>query len=127
MSFGHEGIERMIEEKYYVQNGFIGNCMCFWAKNDKGYTCHLDNAETYTKEQALSRCRQENNEKAWPVSAIQSGASSMVDHQKVPHELHITPDYPPIKKAQQPQCEACGKFTPRNGNPYVCPHCDAGV
>lgn len=99
-------------ERYMIQNGFVGNCMYFWAKNDCGYTCHLDEAETYTLEEAKARCRPHNDEKIWPVSAIKAGASTMVDFQKVDYEARIElPKQPSeIIKSSAPKCEGCGRF-----------------
>lgn len=46
-------------ELYYLQDNrqIVGNCALWWAKKDNGYTCEIRKAETYTKEEALSRCR----------------------------------------------------------------------
>lgn len=100
------------DEKFMVQNGFIGNCMCFWAQNDQGYTCHINKAERYTLEEAQKRCRPDENEKVWPESAILAGATMQVDHQKVKHELHeeLTPPKTPYKKPPPINCEGCGRF-----------------
>jgi hypothetical protein len=42
---------------FYVQDTRtkIGNCALFWAKNAAGYTCDLDQAHVYTKEEILGK------------------------------------------------------------------------
>lgn len=116
------------QELYMIQSGFVGNCMLFWGKDDRGYTCHLDRVGEYTLEQAKARARDYEGEMIWPVDTIKAGASTMVDHQKVDYDTKINPvATPPQPAPPQPKCEACGKFTPRDGNPYLCPHCGAGV
>lgn len=43
----------MNEEKmYYIQNGYVGNAMCWWAENSRGYTTDINKAGRYTAEQA---------------------------------------------------------------------------
>jgi len=71
------------EEMYYLQDTrqCVGNCMLFWGKNDNGYTCHLKNAQTYTKEQAFAQHKMRSSDKPWKVSDIQKIASLMVDVQ----------------------------------------------
>lgn len=40
------------EEMFYIQNGYVGNAVCWWAKNSRGYVSDLESAEKYTREQA---------------------------------------------------------------------------
>lgn len=43
---------------YYIQNkGYVGNCLLFWRPNRDGYTCDLDEAGKYSKEEADDICR----------------------------------------------------------------------
>jgi hypothetical protein len=37
---------------YYIQNGWVGNAILWWAIDSKGYTTDLRNAGKYTHEQA---------------------------------------------------------------------------
>lgn len=40
------------EELYYIQNGYIGNAVLWWAKDSKGYTTDITKAGKYTKAEA---------------------------------------------------------------------------
>lgn len=115
------------EKKYVIQNGFVGNCMMFWALNDCGYTCHLSNVETYTLEDAQRHCRPENGEKVWLAADIIFGATLMTDHQKVKSHLHknYTPEIPKKQKPITDKCSECGRFL--NGLAIFngCPNCGA--
>ena len=42
------------EKLYYIQNGYVGNAILWWAIDSKGYTTEIDKAGKYTKEQAKS-------------------------------------------------------------------------
>ncbi len=57
-----EAIEKHLEPEspengdlYYLQNGFVGNDMCFWRKNGAGYTTNLDEAHVFTRKQAFAQ------------------------------------------------------------------------
>jgi len=43
--------------EYYLQDTrqYVGNCILFWSKGNAGYTCNLDNAAVFTKEEAYRR------------------------------------------------------------------------
>ena len=59
------------EEMYYIQNGFSGNAVVWWAKDSKGYTSNLNEAGKYTKEFAFNQvaCGR-SGEYAWPCSYV---------------------------------------------------------
>lgn len=40
------------QELYYIQNGYVGNAVAWWAKESKGYTTDINNAGKYTREEA---------------------------------------------------------------------------
>jgi hypothetical protein len=42
---------------FYIQDcrQIVGNCAMWWAKNDAGYTCDLDEAGVYTEDEARRR------------------------------------------------------------------------
>lgn len=40
------------EELYYIQNGYVGNAILWWANESKGYTTDIRKAGKYTKEEA---------------------------------------------------------------------------
>jgi len=71
-------------EKYYLQDTrqYVGNCMLFWAKDGgSGYTCHLKDAQEYTKEEAFAQHRERKSDKPWKVSDMKKIADLMVDAQ----------------------------------------------
>jgi len=43
---------------YYVRNeGFLGNALIWWKEGRNGYTCDINNAHKFTKEEAESVCK----------------------------------------------------------------------
>ena len=51
-----------MEELYYVRNeGYLGNALIWWAKNRKGYTCDINNAHKFTKEEAEKVCQRQED------------------------------------------------------------------
>lgn len=43
---------------YYVRNeGFLGNALIWWTKGRNGYTCDINNAHKFTKEEAENVCK----------------------------------------------------------------------
>ena len=43
---------------YYIRNeGYLGNALIWWAKNSKGYTCDINSAEMFTKEEVKRICK----------------------------------------------------------------------
>ncbi len=73
----------MNDELFYIQTkGYVGNCILFWRLKDQGYTCHLSDAQKYTREEAESRCRP-GEDRMIPVSVVEGAASLMVDHQRL--------------------------------------------
>lgn len=52
------------EELYYIQNGWVGNAILWWAKESRGYTTDIRNAGKYTKEEA-KKIIQRPQDKAW--------------------------------------------------------------
>lgn len=79
--------------KYYIQNteaGYLGNAIIFWAKDSRGYTANLCQAETFSEEEAKKICLG-NPEKniAWPVDYIDnsSGLQKIVDSQYLDYKM----------------------------------------
>jgi len=45
-------------EYYYVRNeGYLGNALLWWRKGRNGYTCDINNAHKFTKEEAEDVCK----------------------------------------------------------------------
>jgi hypothetical protein len=57
------------EEMYYIQNGYVGNAIAWWAIDSKGYTTNISKAGKYTKEQA-EKIIERPQDVAWECSYI---------------------------------------------------------
>lgn len=40
------------EKLYYIQSGYVGNAILWWALESKGYTTEISKASKFTKEEA---------------------------------------------------------------------------
>lgn len=59
------------QQLYYLQNGYVGNAVLWWAKDKCGYTTDLSKAGKYTKEECQAIIRLgDRPERAWPVEHI---------------------------------------------------------
>lgn len=77
-----------MSELFYIQDtrrgATVGNCISFWALRDQGYTCNLDKAQKYNREEAERRCSNRSTDRMWPVELIDELAIRHVDHQHLP-------------------------------------------
>jgi hypothetical protein len=55
---------------YYIQNGFVGNAMCWWRPDGKGYTTDIKDAGRYSEEDAKEQARMRFEDIAWPCDYI---------------------------------------------------------
>ena len=87
---------------YFIQNGYSGNAMCFWAKNGRGYTSDIDNAEEFTKEEAIDTIRHawgSHNFKMWDAAVVRQNATLCAIADKIPQGVGYRPKRKPkIKK-----------------------------
>lgn len=69
---------------YYIRDSrqFVGNCILFWRKGG-GYTCNLDEAETFTKEKAYEIHKNRKSDIPMPKIAMDDIARKHVDMQDV--------------------------------------------
>ena len=56
------------EKQYYIQNGWIGNAISWWAIGG-GYTTEINKAERFTKEEAKAII-QRPEDKAWECNHV---------------------------------------------------------
>lgn len=76
-----------MEKQYYIQNkdaGYLGNAIIFWAKESRGYTANINNAEIFSEEEARKICNANpEKNKAWDVDYIENnqGIQKIVDSQ----------------------------------------------
>ena len=64
-----------MSEQFYLQDkrGYVGNDILWRAKDGKGYTTDLSNAEVYTEEKAMALHRCRETDVPWPK--FQKGCS----------------------------------------------------
>jgi hypothetical protein len=72
------------EKMYYIQNGWVGNAILWWAENSNGYTTDFTKAGKYTKEHAKSIIKRPQDV-AWECSHV--------DNCKESHKLIIDGQY----------------------------------
>lgn len=66
---------------YYIQtSGYVGNCLLWWRKEARGYTCNLDEAGTWTLDKA-KRLTQREEDRFWPKEYIDENVLMHVDGQ----------------------------------------------
>lgn len=78
-------------KKYYLHNvhaGYVGNCILFWRKKGAGYTCNLDDAETFSFKaaQAVARRCEQGHFKLREKSDLDKIAERHIDMQDLPIE-----------------------------------------
>lgn len=68
---------------FYLQDarGYVGNAMLFWRKENKGYTCDIGDAETYTAA-ALKAKHLRETDIPWRKEYIDERLMSCVDMQR---------------------------------------------
>ena len=83
----------MRTDLFYVQDRrqYVGNDVLWWARNNGGYTTNLDDAEVYTKEEALKVCENRETDVMWPFDFVNSIARRAVDMQKLDYSKSINP------------------------------------
>lgn len=74
--------------RFYLQNlhqGYVGNCVVWWAKRGAGYTPKLDNAEIFSSEKAdeIIAGAFDGKFKKWEASSVRANAELTVDIQKL--------------------------------------------
>lgn len=74
----------MSDELYYIQNnGFVGNCLLWWRKNNAGYTCNIDEALKVSYEEAMRICKTRPKEDIpHPASVVEAAAQRHVTNLK---------------------------------------------
>lgn len=80
-----------MDKLYYIQNGWVGNAMCWWGKNRRGYTCNIKNAGKYTEEEMLE-ITERVSDKGWPCDYIDNAEEALVltvDSQYLDHKESV--------------------------------------
>lgn len=77
-----------MKDQYYIQNGYVGNAVLWWAKNSEGYTTDIKKAGKYSKQQAMNICVTRANDRAWPCEYIDNNEKAkklVIDSQYLDH------------------------------------------
>lgn len=65
----------MKTELYYIQNGWVGNAILWWAENSRGYTTDITKAGKYTREEAQNICKRPEDS-AWLCSHVDNNTEA---------------------------------------------------
>jgi len=69
---------------FFIQNGYVGNCILWWGKGSSGYTADIKKAHLYTKEEVLRNFVDGREEDIiWESNHILENIKSYVDSQYV--------------------------------------------
>lgn len=77
---------------YYIQNGYVGNAILWWAIDSRGYTTELEKAGKFTKEEAEGIIKRPEDI-AWPCDYIDSRTRAhkvIVDSQYLDSSYKVT-------------------------------------
>lgn len=74
---------------FYLQDKrqIVGNDMMWWAKNKRGYTSDISNAEVWTEDEAFRQHRSRETDIPWPKEYIDGKTRPAVDFQYVDREV----------------------------------------
>ena len=74
-----------VEDRYYIQNGFVGNAMLFWHKSNSGYMADIREARRFTKKEAMNLLKScpDKDFIAWPCYVCDEAIKPVVDGQYV--------------------------------------------
>lgn len=81
---------------YYIQYGYIGNAICWWGENSRGYTSDINKAGKYTKEET-EKIIQRPEDIAWPCDYIDNAIEAqklIIDSQ------YLNPTYRVVGKTK---------------------------
>lgn len=67
------------DKMYYIQNGYVGNAISWWAENSNGYTCNFKKAQKYTRQQAKHIIsNRPNKDMAWDADYIDNAKKAQI-------------------------------------------------
>ncbi len=67
---------------FYVQKGYVGNCVLFWAQGGAGYTTRHDRAHVFTRDEIINGfCGHDYEVKIWPKPEVDAKLRLMLDSQ----------------------------------------------
>ncbi len=83
-------------KKYYIRNeGYLGNALMWWAKDSKGYTCDIKQAEKYTEPEARGICSrpQDSAYECEYIDNLLKAQKLIIDSQYVDNEKRLWENY----------------------------------
>ena len=79
------------DSSFYVQHGYVGNCISFWALGGSGYVTDISKAQKYTRAQILEQfVRGRDEDKIWLADEMEKKVISVVDAQHVDYKFCIS-------------------------------------
>lgn len=84
----------MEEKLYYIQNGWIGNSILWWAIDSKGYTTEISKAGKFTEKEALGIITRPEDS-AWECDHVDNcleARKTIIDGQYLNYKFHIRGD-----------------------------------
>ena len=87
-----DAIQALKEDKlYYVQagsQGFVGNALCWWGVNGRGYTWAITKAHKYSKQDIIEG-NWRDSDIIWPCSHVDNATMLIVDAQQLDQEFAV--------------------------------------
>ncbi len=85
-----------MSQQFYIQNGYVGNAMAWWAKGSAGYTTDIEQAEKYSEAEAQAQVNCRNGQdRAYPCELIDGlnppARKTIIDGQYVDPALGLQP------------------------------------
>ena len=106
-----------MSNKFYLQDSrtFVGNDVMWWAKDGKGYTTDLRNAQAYSQEDAQRQHNCRETDIPWPKDYIDARTRPAVDMQYINRDEALAGTGIIMKQPEQPRkevikCAGCGQF-----------------
>jgi hypothetical protein len=103
--------------EFYLQDSrtYVGNDMLWWAKDGKGYTTDLSQAQVYTKDEAVGQHQSRETDIPWPKSYIDARTRPAVDMQYCKRAEALAGTGIALIKPRKPRvetynCTGCGRF-----------------
>jgi hypothetical protein len=120
-----------MEDRFYMQNGFVGNDILWWKKGRAGYTTDITQAHIFTKEEAVGQNKMRHEDIPWPAEYIEARFKIVIDGQSLDRAEALKGSGIRLKKPPRVRhttgktrhnCPNCGKIV-WDHNPYEAAFC----
>ena len=116
-------------DKYYLQDSrqCVGNAVLWWQLGG-GYCCSIENAELFTKEEAINQNKSRETDIPWPEKYIANRLKTIVDMQCINSKEALSDTDIMLYKKPKPRfephnCSYCGCFCNEYQFFNGCPKC----